>query len=130
MTHHNNRRLIEAFAIERDPSVLAEDIVFRDQAQERSFHGREAVAGVLNDFFIHGFTRAHTDVQTMVVDETEAALAFVFHGRQDGFFMGIPPTRQEVAVPMVMLCQLHDGQIRQAVLYYNAGTLLRQLGLG
>lgn len=129
MNRPKSRHLIETFAIDRDLSVLAEDVVLHDQAQERSFRGREAVTTMLNTFFLHGFTGIQTDVQTIIVGQEEAALAFTFRGRQDGPFMGIPPTRQEVAVPMAMICQMEEGLIKQITLYYNAGTLLRQLGL-
>jgi predicted ester cyclase len=84
---------------------------------------------MLNTFFLHGFTDIQTEVQTILVGEKEAVLAFVFRGRQDGPFMGIPPTQQEVAVPMVVICQMEEDGIKQMTLYYNAGTLLRQLGL-
>jgi steroid delta-isomerase-like uncharacterized protein len=130
LNRRQNRRLLEAFALEQDAAVLAEDVVLLDQAQERSFYGREAVIAFLNTFFIHGFSQTEAKVQSMIVDEAEAALVFTFYGRQDGPFMGIPPTRQEVDVPMVLVCQITDNWIQRATLYYNAGTLLRQLGLG
>lgn len=129
MTRQDNHRLLEAFVLERDPAVLAEDIVFRDQAQERSFYGREAVTALLNVFFVQGFTLTETEVQTTVIGEEEMALAFLFHGRQTGPFLGIPATQQELVVPMALICRIQEGQIQQATLYYNAGTLLRQLGL-
>lgn len=130
MNHRQNRRLLEAFALEQDAAVLAEDVVLLDQAQERSFYGREAVIAFWHTFFIHGFTQTETKVQSLIVDETEAAIVFTFYGRQDGPFMGIPPTRQAVVLPMVLVCQMTGKWIHQATLYYNAGTLLRQLGLG
>jgi predicted ester cyclase len=130
MTRQTNRQLMEAFAFAQDPGVMAEDVSLCDLAQERTFHGREAVTALLHAFFLQGFTSIRTEVQAMVVDEEEVALAFVFRGRQDGLFMGIPPTRLEVNLPMVVLCRIQAGQIQQAALYYNAGTLLRQLRLG
>jgi steroid delta-isomerase-like uncharacterized protein len=129
MNRQTNRRLIEAFALAQDASVLAEDVLLCDLAQERSFHGRGAVTALFNAFFRQGFTQIRTEVQATVIDEEQAALIFVFHGRQDGLFLGIPPTHLEVAVPMVLLCQVEAEQIKRAALYYNAGTLLRQLGL-
>jgi steroid delta-isomerase-like uncharacterized protein len=134
MNRRQNRRLLEALTLEQDAAVLAavlaEDVVLLDQAQERSFVGREAVITFLHTFFIHGFTQTEARIQTMIVEETEAAVVFTFYGRQDGPFMGIPPTWQEVVLPMVVYCQIESGRIKQATLYYNAGTLLRQIGLG
>jgi steroid delta-isomerase-like uncharacterized protein len=133
MNRRQNRRLLEAFALEQDTAVLAavlaEDVVLLDQAQERSFVGREAVITFLHSFFNHSFSQTEAKIQAMIVDETEAALVFTFYGRQDGPFVGIPATGQVVVLPMVVYCQIESGQIKQAMLYYNAGTLLRQLGL-
>lgn len=129
MTRQHNRRLIEALVLERDYTGLAEDVVLRDQAQERSFCGRRAATALLDALFGQSFTGIETNVQMVVAGDENAALAFLFHGRQDGIFLGIPPTQQEVDVPMVLMCQMKGGQIREATLYYNAGTLLRQLGL-
>jgi ketosteroid isomerase-like protein len=42
---------------------------------------------------------------------------------------GIRPTGREVALPMVFVCDIHDGRILRANLYYDTGILLRQLGL-
>jgi hypothetical protein len=128
MTHHNHRHLIVAF-LERDPDVLTEDVVLQDLAQERLFRGREAVTAVLDAFFVQGFTGAQVEVQTLLVDEQGAALAFIFRGRQDGSFLDIPPTQLAVCIPMVLICRIDAGRITWSSLYYNAGTLLRQLGL-
>lgn len=129
MTRQTNRRLVEAFVLAHDPSVLADHVVLHDQAQERSYVGRPAVAALLNAFFVQGFTAVRAEVQSSVVDQHSAALVFTFHGRQDGLFLGIPPTHRLVTVPMVVVCRIEDGQITCAMLFYNAGTLLRQLGL-
>ena len=40
-----------------------------------------------------------------------------------------PPTGREVAIPMALFCWIETHEIRQASLYDDAGTLLRQLGL-
>jgi hypothetical protein len=43
--------------------------------------------------------------------------------------MGILPTGREVVVPMALFCWIEAREIRKASLHYDAGTLLRQLGL-
>ena len=43
--------------------------------------------------------------------------------------MGIPPTGRAVAIPMALFCEIERQEIQLASLYYDAGTLLRQLGL-
>jgi steroid delta-isomerase-like uncharacterized protein len=124
------RRVVEAFAVEHDPAALADDAILRDQAQERSFHGRAAAGAFLDALFRQAFAGARSEVETVLLGDEAAAIAFTFHGRHDGAFLGLPATRRQVAVPMVMVLRLAGGLIARADLYYNAGTLLRQLELG
>jgi steroid delta-isomerase-like uncharacterized protein len=109
--------------------VLAEDVVFGDQAQSRSFTGRAAVEAMWQALFADGFADVQIEIHTLIADDMAVALEFIFRGRHHGRFMGIPPTGQEVAIPMALFCQIEAGQIRRATLFYDAGTLLRQLGL-
>jgi steroid delta-isomerase-like uncharacterized protein len=129
MTQHLNCQLVEAFVAGRTTAALAEDVVFGDQAQARSFAGRAAVEAMCQALFVDGFAEVRIEILTLIADDMAAALEFIFRGRHHGRFMGLPPTGQEVAIPMVLFCQIEAGQIRRATLYYDAGTLLRQLGL-
>jgi steroid delta-isomerase-like uncharacterized protein len=128
MTQHLNHHLLEAF-VERTAMALAEEVVFWDQAQSRSFSGRAAVEAVWQALFADGFAEVRIEVQRLITDETAEALEFTFRGWHRGRFMGIPPTGREVAIPMALFCWIDAGKIQQASLYYDAGTLLRQLGL-
>jgi steroid delta-isomerase-like uncharacterized protein len=129
MTQQLNRQLVEAFVVERTVQALAEGVVFCDQAQSRSFAGRATVEAMWQALFIDGFAEVRVEVQTLISDDAAAALEFTFRGWHRGRFMGIPPTGREVAIPMTLFCRIAVGQIQQATLYYDAGMLLRQLGL-
>ena len=129
MTQHLNRQLAGAFVTERATMAPAEDAVFWDQAQSRSYAGRAAVEAVWQAFFADSFADVQIEIHTLIADDMAATLEFIFRGRHHDRFMGIPPTGQEVAIPMALFCCIEAGQIRQATLYYDAGTLLRQLGL-
>jgi steroid delta-isomerase-like uncharacterized protein len=129
MTQHLNRHLLEAFVVEGTAMALAEEVVFWDQAQSRSFAGRAAVEAVWQALFADGFAEVRIEAHTLITDDTAAALEFTFRGWHRGRFMGIPPTGREVVIPMALFCWIEAGQIQQASLYYDAGTLLRQLGL-
>ena len=128
MIQCHNRQLVEAFVTER-AAALAEDAVFWDQAQSRSFAGRALVEGMWRAFFAEGFAEVRIEIHRLIADDTAAALEFTFCGRHQGRFMGIPPTSREVAIPMALFCWIEAREIRRASLYYDAGTLLRQLGL-
>jgi steroid delta-isomerase-like uncharacterized protein len=129
MTQQHKRQLVEAFVVDRAIMALAEDVVFSDEAQSRSFAGRAAVAAAWEKLFAGGFAEVRIEVHTLIADDAAAALDFTFRGRHRGRFMGIPPTGREVGIPMALFCGIEAGQIRRATLYYDAGTLLRQLGL-
>ena len=129
MSQHINRQLAEAFVAGPTAVALTEDIVFQDQAQSQSFAGRAAVEAVWQALFADGFAEVRIEIRTLIAEETAAALECTFCGRHRGRFMGIPPTGREVVIPMALFCRIEAGQIRRATLYYDAGTLLRQLGL-
>ena len=129
MIQQINRQLVEAFVGGSTAVALTQDIVLCDQAQSRSFAGQAAVEAVWRAMFADSFAEVRIEISTLVADETAAALEFTFRGRHRRRFMGIPPTDREVAIPMALFCLIEAGQLRRASLYYDAGTLLRQLGL-
>jgi steroid delta-isomerase-like uncharacterized protein len=129
MTQHFNRQLVETFVLGRAGVALAEDVVFKDQAQSQSFAGRAAVEAAWQALFADSFAEVRVEVGDVIAEETAAALEFTFRGRHRARFMGIPPTGREIAIPMALFCVIETGQLRRASLYYDAGTLLRQLGL-
>ena len=107
----------------------AESAVLQDQAQARSFSGPQAIQGWLRTLFEDGFSDARIDLQRVIADGSGAVAEYTFRGRQSGLFAGIRPTGREVALPMVFICEIHEGRIARANFYYDTGTLLRQLDL-
>lgn len=128
MTDPNFVDLIEAFTKDFSSLPLAEDVVLYERAQDQIFHGRVPVDTMFQELFEQGFADVQLNIQTILVDEQTAVLEFVFHGRHHGRFMGIPPTQRVVNIPMVIICHIQYLQLQQASLYYDAGTLLRQIG--
>jgi steroid delta-isomerase-like uncharacterized protein len=108
---------------------LDNDVIAEDHAQGCLFAGRAAVEQLLWEFFVQGFPNARPEVQCIVASEEAVALEITLYGRQDGPFLGIPPTGREVRLPMTIINVFADGRIRRLALYYDAGALLRQLGL-
>ena len=127
MNQQSTHQLIEAFA-KGHSARLAEDVFLTDYAQERVYRGQAAVKELLDAFYQTGFSGAYAEVKCIMAEEGGGAITFIFHGTQTGRFMGLPATGRLVAIPMALICQLSEGQIRQAELYYDAGCLLRQLG--
>jgi hypothetical protein len=124
------RRLVAGFIRHPSAAALAAGCVLRDQAQERSFHGPAAAGEFLDLWLRRAFAGVRWEVECVVSGGGAAAITFTFHGRHAATFMGLPATGQEVAVPMVLVLRLAGALVTRADLYYNAGTLLRQMGLG
>ncbi|MCI0394871.1 MAG: ester cyclase [Chloroflexi bacterium] len=104
-------------------------MVLLEQGQGRTFTGRLAVQKLLQAFLADGFATAQVELHTSARDEQAAVWEFTFTGRHSGRFMGLPPTGRNVCLPMAVVCQIREGQVTRMALYYDAGTLLRQLGL-
>lgn len=124
-----NRQVMELFVKAPTAVCLVEEVVLEDVAQNHLYQGRAAAEGLLRAFFVEGFPTARVEAQTILADEYTAVLQFLFYGRQDGPFLGLPITGREVVMPMVLICGLSAAQIQRATLYYDAGSLLRQLGM-
>lgn len=107
---------------------LAEDVILEDQAQGQVFRGRAAVTAVLYAFS-QGFPNARLEIRSQAQNGTAVFVELVFQGQQHGRFLGIPATGRQVTVAMVIVCQLYQERICRIALFYDAGTLLRQLGL-
>jgi len=108
---------------------LADEIVLQDLAQNCTYMTRTAVHPLLLAFFVEGFSEVRIEKQTLLADEKSAIVEFIFYGHHKSVFLSIPATGKRVIVPMVLVCQIADGYIHHIRWYYDAGTLLRQLGL-
>ncbi len=124
-----NRQLIETLVMLGDTSALAADVIFVDRAQDRSFAGRDEARRFFEALLIDCFADVGVTPLSIAADEHTVAMEFHFRGRQQGRFLGIPATGRLVLVPMVLVCEVAQNTIKRAALYYDAGTMLRQLGV-
>ena len=121
--------LIAALSTAPAAALFSDEVVLEDHGQSMVYIGREAVISVLRAYFGEGFPDGRMCLHTTLCNEQAAVLAFTFRGRQERVFLGIPATGREVAVPMILFCDTANQQIQRIACYYDAGTLLRQLGL-
>lgn len=129
MEHQSNQRLMETFVQAPLTVVLADNVVIEDHAQGRVFQGRHDATIVLEAFFATGFPDAMLKIRHVVDHQNIGVLEAVFCGHQNGPFLGIPATRREVYLPMVLVCRFGEAELQHIAWYYDAGALLRQLGL-
>ncbi len=59
----------------------------------------------------------------------QAAVGWRITGPHGGDFLGIPPTGRRVDYHASVILQMRDGKIARAWVYFDTGTLLRQLGV-
>ena len=121
--------LIEQLLAHSTPLTLASDVMLIDHAQSQVYHGQGAVMAFYQAFFEDGFPEADVLIHNQLMNDQTIVFECTFSGCNTGPFLGIPATNREVTVPITLIGHLEQNQIQQLTLYYDAGTLLRQLGL-
>ena len=111
-----------------DVSMLAEDVVFTTMATGQETQGPEAVLGMMNYLYHMAFDATAT-ARVMLFGETNAMLEGNFVGKHIGEFNGIPATGKDVSVPMCIVYDLVNDQIKSARIYFEIPALLQQLGV-
>jgi steroid delta-isomerase-like uncharacterized protein len=87
--------------------------------------------------FIDNWTTAMPDCKvelvTVIVDDERAAIEFIARGTHTGPLVGpqgtIPATQKRVEMKCSEFLKIKDGQVIKGRVYFDAATLLHQLGL-
>ena len=111
-----------------DVSLMAEDVVFTITATGDEHRGREGVLQMLN-YFYHIAFEATAETTNMVFADQQAVFEADFVGKHIGEFVGIPATGKEVRVPLCVVYDLENDQIKRARVYFEMPALLQQLGI-
>ena len=111
-----------------DTSTLAEDVVFTVMATGQEHHGRDAVLGMLN-YFYHIAFDATAVTRVTLYGEHNAMVEAAFVGKHIGEFAGIPATGKDVSVPLCVVYDLENDQIKRGRVYFEMPALLQQLGV-
>jgi steroid delta-isomerase-like uncharacterized protein len=127
-TSAGSAQVFMAFIEEHDPAFYAEDAVFHVMALGEPFHGRAAIGAFLATLYGGAFTDTHVEIRTLLADGNRVVLEFVYNGTNTGEFMGSPATDRRIRVPMLGIYEIEGELIRYGRLYYDAATIMRQLG--
>ena len=111
-----------------DVSLLAEDAVFAVMATGQENQGREGVLGMLNYFYHIAFDATATPSVTLFT-ENNALWEGEFVGKHIGEFAGIPATGKDVRVPLAVVYDLENDQIKRGRIYFEMPVLFQQLGI-
>jgi steroid delta-isomerase-like uncharacterized protein len=111
-----------------DVSMMAEDVVFTIMATGQKYQGREDVQGMLN-YFYHIAFEADATTHTTLIDEKNALAEGEFIGKHIGEFAGIPATGKDVRVPICVVYDLENDEIKRGRVYFEMPVLFEQLGV-
>jgi len=130
MSIENTRETMQRYfsAEHSDTSMLAEDVVFTVMATGEEHRGRNGVMGML-DYFYHIAFDAAFATRTTLFGEHNAMTEGDFVGKHIGEFAGIPSTGKDVRVPLCVVYDLEDDQIKRGRVYFEMPALLQQLGV-
>jgi steroid delta-isomerase-like uncharacterized protein len=109
-----------------DVSMMAEDVVFTIMATGDQHHGRDNVLGMLN-YFYHVAFDATATTRTMLFGEHNAMIEADFVGKHIGEFAGMPATGKDVKVPLCVVYDLENDQIKHGRVYFEMPALMQQL---
>lgn len=112
----------------RDVSMMADDVVFTVMATGQENHGREGVLGMLKYFYKIAFD-ATAEPRVTLIGEENAVWEGEFIGKHIGEFAGIPATGKDVHVPLCVVYDLENDQIKRGRVYFEMPVLLEQLGV-
>ena len=137
-THDNAataRAFIDAYnAHDWDAAVgmSTPDVEIVDVASGQRFQGPEGIRLFLQ-IWATAFPDSRVEATMVVADEQGAVIEFVGRGTQTGPLQGprgdIPPTGRSVAVSFAQTFEMREGKIARGRLYFDAMTLLVQLGV-
>jgi len=111
-----------------DVSMMAEDVIFTIMATGQENHGREGVLGMLKYFYHIAFDAA-AESRATLIGEDHAVWEGEFIGKHIGEFAGIPATGKDVHVPLCIVYELENDQIKRGRVYFEMPVLLEQLGV-
>jgi len=81
------------------------------------------------NYFYHIAFEATAEPVTEIFGDSNAVLEAVFVGKHIGEFAGIPATGKSVRVPLCVVYDLENDQIKQGRVYFEMPALMAQLGI-
>lgn len=127
----------EAFnrrAFDDGAALNAPDAVWRNVPTGEKFVGREGYKQFLSSWST-AMPDAKVEIETIVADSRGVAVTFTGRGTHTGVLrtpMGdVPPTGKRIELPFCEVIKIDRarGQIVSAEVYFDAATMMRQLGL-
>lgn len=110
-----------------DVSMMADDVVFTMMATGDETKTPAGVQAMLHYFYHVAFEATATTKNTLY-DDGKAVIEGDVVGKHIGEFAGIPATGKDISVPICVVYDLENDQIKRARIYFEIPVLLQQLG--
>jgi steroid delta-isomerase-like uncharacterized protein len=129
MSVESTRKVMERYigAEHGDVSDMSDDVVFTIMSTGQEHKGPEAILGMLNYFYRVAFD-ATAETTNMIVADGQCCLEAMFKGKHIGEFAGVPATGKEVTVPLCVVYDLENDQIKRGRVYFEVPAFLAQVG--
>lgn len=118
----------EPYDEEKVLSLHTDDYVYEDVARGVVVRGKAQFAAFLREFF-SAFPDYKGQLTSSFVSGDRACVEYVMTGTHTGDLPGLPATGKRISLRMAEIWELRDGKIAKASSYYDAATMLRQLGM-
>ena len=130
MSVESTRKVMTQYAESGHSNIimLAEDVVFTIMATGQEHKGPEGVLQMLQYFYQIAF-EATAETKNFFVADGKALLEADFISKHIGEFAGVPATGKEVNVPLCVVYDLENDQIKRGRVYFEMPVLMAQLGL-
>ncbi len=137
-SERTNRNMLNAYfdalnarEPDRVASFYTSDSVLEDTStMEKSYGTEEIKMHVRRHLFedmLLAFPGMRFEIIRMIESHDDAAVEWVLKGKQEGIYMGIPPSGKEFEVKGTTVFVLRDSKIRYATVYWNPGNIAKQL---
>lgn len=111
-----------------DTSMMADDVVFTMMATGEETKTPAGVLAMLHHFYHVAFD-ATADIKNSAFDDGKALVEGDIIGKHIGEFAGIPATNKDFRVPICVVYDLENDQIKRARIYFELPVLMQQLGV-
>jgi len=122
----NQRKLDEA------AKTVANDCTWTNVSTGETFKGPSGFKEFAKGW-ITAFSDARVDIQNQFASENAVVTEFFGRGTHDGTLKtpaaSIAPTRKKLDLKFCEVLTIKDGKVTGARLYFDTGTLMRQLGI-
>jgi steroid delta-isomerase-like uncharacterized protein len=128
MSVESTRAALMAYFQGHDPNSIAEDAIYTIMGAGQETHGREAINQLLHYFYEVVFDR-QPETRNLIVADGQAAWEGDVVGTFKTDFAGIPANGQQVRVPIAVIYDFENDQIKRARIYFETDALRQQAGV-